>query len=143
MREVPFGLDGDFSFKALIHRINGDLSNDLGNLLNRTLGMLSRYFDGVVQSYTEGSEEDDKIAEQIVNTFKEVDGHLNELAFNKALSSIWELVGALNRYIDYSAPWALAKDPSKKGRLGSILYTVLDGIRAVSLMIYPFMPIQQ
>lgn len=140
MREVPFGLDGDFSFKALIHRINGDLSNDLGNLLNRTLGMINRYFDGVVQPYTEGSEEDERIAEQIVNTFKEVDGYLNELAFNKALSSIWELVGALNRYIDYSAPWALAKDPARRGRLGSILYTVLDGIRAISLMIYPFMP---
>lgn len=140
MREVPFGLDGDFSFKALIHRINGDLSNDLGNLLNRTLGMVNRYFDGIVQPYTVSDEADDKIAEQIVSTFKEVDSQLNELAFNKALTTIWDMVGALNRYIDYSAPWNLAKDPAKKDRLGSILYTVLDGIRAISLMIYPFMP---
>ncbi|MCA1926829.1 MAG: methionine--tRNA ligase [Calditerrivibrio sp.] len=140
LREVPFGLDGDFSFKALIHRINGDLSNDLGNLLNRTLGMVGRYFDGVVPPYTVNDESDDKIADQIISTFHEIDSHLNELSFNKALGSIWELVGALNRYIDFSAPWNLAKDPSKRDRLGSVLYTVLDGIRVLSLMIYPFMP---
>ncbi|MCX8084039.1 MAG: methionine--tRNA ligase subunit beta, partial [Calditerrivibrio sp.] len=140
MREVPFGLDGDFSFKALIHRVNSDLSNDLGNLLNRTLGMLGRYFDGVVQPYTVSDEADDKIADQIINTFKEIDKNLNELAFNKALIVIWDLIGALNKYIDTMAPWSLAKDPNKKDRLGSVLYTVLDGIRALSLMLYPFMP---
>jgi len=140
MREVPFGLDGDFSFKALIHRINGDLSNDLGNLLNRTLGMLNRYFDGIVQPYSAHDEADDKIFEMVVSTFKELDRNLSDLAFNKALASIWELVGALNKYIDIMAPWNLAKDPSKKDRLGSVLYVVLDGIRALSLMVYPFMP---
>lgn len=140
MREVPFGLDGDFSFKALIHRINGDLSNDLGNLLNRTLGMLNRYFDGVVQPYVVGDSEDDRIAELIVSTFKEMDKNLQDLAFNKALGTIWELVSALNKFIDTMAPWNLAKDPSKRDRLGSVLYVVLDGIRALSLMLYPFMP---
>jgi len=140
MREVPFGLDGDFSFKALIHRINGDLSNDLGNLLNRTLGMLNRYFDGVVQPYVVGDPEDDRIAELIVSTFKEMDKNLQDLAFNKALGTIWELVSALNKFIDTMAPWNLAKDPSKRDRLGSVLYVVLDGIRALSLMLYPFMP---
>ncbi|MGC8924845.1 MAG: methionine--tRNA ligase [Calditerrivibrio sp.] len=140
MREVPFGLDGDFSFKALIHRINGDLSNDLGNLLNRTLGMLNRYFDGVVQPYVVSDTEDDRIADLIVSVFKDMDRYLLDLSFNKALGSIWELVSALNKYIDTMAPWNLAKDPSKKDRLGSVIYVVLDGIRALSLMLYPFMP---
>lgn len=140
LREVPFGLDGDFSYKALIHRINGDLANDLGNLLNRTLGMVSRYFDGVVPAYTIGGDEDSALEQLVEKTFKDVDDHLNNMAFNKALMTVWELVSALNKYIDDTQPWALAKDENLKGRLGSVLYSVLDGIRLVSLLIYPFMP---
>lgn len=140
MREVPFGLDGDFSFKALIHRINSDLSNDLGNLLNRTLGMNNRYFGGVIPAYTVTDPIDEEIFTKISSTFDEVDNLLKDLAFNKALICIWELVSALNKYIDTTAPWALAKDSSLKDRLGSVLYTVMDGIRAVSLLVYPFMP---
>lgn len=140
LREVPFGLDGDFSFKALIHRINGDLANDLGNLLNRTLGMVNRYFDGEVQPYAESGPEDKAVEETVERVFKEVDEHISNMAFNKALMSMWELVAALNKYIDDTAPWALAKDETRKARLGSVLYTVLDGIRLVSLLLYPFMP---
>lgn len=140
LREVPFGLDGDFSFKALIHRINGDLANDLGNLLNRTLGMVNRYFDGEVQPYAESGPEDKAVEETVERVFKEVDEHISNMAFNKALMSMWELVAALNKYIDDTAPWALAKDEARKARLGSVLYTVLDGIRLVSLLLYPFMP---
>ena len=140
MREVPFGLDGDFSFKALIHRINSDLSNDLGNLLNRTLGMNNRYFNGVIPEYIVSDSIDEDICAKIVSTFEEVDELLKDLALNKALISIWELVSALNKYIDTTAPWALAKDSSMRERLGSVLYTVMDGIRALSLLVYPFMP---
>ena len=140
MREVPFGLDGDFSFKALIHRINGDLANDLGNLVNRTMGMVNRYFDGVVQPYTEAGPEDKAVEDTVARVFAEVDEHISAMAFNKALMSMWELVGVLNKYVDETAPWALAKDDAKKGRLGSVLYTLLDGIRLVSLLLYPFMP---
>jgi len=140
LREVPFGLDGDFSFKALIHRINGDLANDLGNLLNRTMGMVNRYFDGVVQPYSEEGPEDKTVEETAERVFKEVDNHISNMAFNKALMSMWEFVGGLNKYIDDTAPWALAKDEAKRERLGSVLYTVLDGVRLVSLMLYPFMP---
>ncbi|TCK62474.1 methionine--tRNA ligase [Seleniivibrio woodruffii] len=140
LREVPFGLDGDFSFKGLIHRINGDLANDLGNLLNRTMGMVNRYFDGTVPAYTDRSEYDEALEALISKVFDDVDTHLNNLAFNKALASLWELVSALNKYIDDNAPWALAKDEAKKARLGSVLYTVLDGIRLVSLLLYPFVP---
>lgn len=140
MREVPFGLDGDFSFKALIHRINSDLSNDLGNLLNRTLGMNNRYFNGFIPAYTVPDSIDEEIYAKIVSTFEEVDNLLKDLALNKALMVIWELVSALNKYIDTTAPWALAKDSALKERLGSVLYTVMDGIRALSLLVYPFMP---
>lgn len=143
LREVPFGLDGDFSFKTLIHRINSDLANDLGNLLNRTTGMIARYFNGVIPEYTTQESLDLDIEKTINNVFEDVDFYMNNLEYNKALIKIWDLINALNKYIDTCKPWALAKDMtslSSKERLGSVMYILADTIRIISILIYPFMP---
>jgi methionyl-tRNA synthetase len=123
LREVTFGLDGDFSYKALIHRINGDLANDFGNLITRTFGMITRYFEGVIPQAAEFTDEDKAIHTLIADTATGYVNNMNELAFNKALLNVWELVGALNRYIDNMQPWALAKDlsPGGQNRLKTVL----------------------
>jgi len=137
MREVPFGLDADFSHKAMVNRINSDLANDLGNLLNRSLVMASKYFGGVVPARGQGN---DRLRDIQGKTFIQVDNALNELAFQKALIAIGELVSAVNKYIVESAPFTLAKDEGKKGELSMVIYNILDALRVITLFVFPFMP---
>ncbi len=136
-REVTFGLDGDFSVSAIVGRINSDLANDLGNLLSRTITMARKYFNSVVPEGASVEEELKELAEAI---YKKMAKHLSVLAFQKALDEVWSLVSYINKYIDTNQPWALAKDPSKKDRLGTVLYSCLEGLRFIALYLYPFMP---
>jgi len=140
LREVPFGLDGDFSHSALVHRINSDLANDLGNLVSRSTAMLAKYFDGVLPPATAPGAEDEAYLARFPQAVAAVDGFMDELAFNKALQAIWELVSASNKYIDDTAPWALAKKAEDRERLGTVMYNLCEAVRIVGLLIAPFMP---
>lgn len=140
LREVPFGLDGDFSHTGLVHRINSDLANDLGNLVSRSTAMLNKYFDGTLPAPTAADPQDEALQARVAEVIKTIDEQMSDLAFNKALQSIWTLVSAANKYIDDSAPWALAKDPANRERLGTVMYTLLETIRLIGLLAAPFMP---
>ncbi|UFS68960.1 methionine--tRNA ligase [Geomonas sp. RF6] len=140
LREVPFGLDGDFSHSALIHRINSDLANDLGNLLSRSTAMLNKYFGGVLPEPGAPTELDQALREKAEGMVTQVDSYLDELAFSRALQSIWEVISAGNKYIDETAPWTLAKDPAQKERLGTVMYHMLEAQRISFLLLSAFMP---
>ncbi len=140
LREVPFGLDGDFSHSALIHRVNSDLANDLGNLVSRSSAMVGKYFDGVLPESGPAEEHDLPFIARFSEALATFDQQMEEMAFNKALQTVWDLVGAANKYIDDTAPWALAKDPAKKARLGAVMYNLMEAQRLITLLVAPFMP---
>lgn len=140
LREIPFGADGVFSNRALIDRINYDLANDLGNLINRTVTMIEKYFGGCIPAPQEEGDYDRDLINMAVETPLRVEELMNKLQFSNALSEIWRLIGRTNKYIDETMPWVIAKDENSKNRLGTVLYNLAEAIRIISVLISPFMP---
>lgn len=141
MREYSFGSDGDFTREGFIHRINSDLANDLGNLLNRTLAVVKQNFGEVIPAPTSDSNQlDNELIDLSIETLPRIKPLMDNLSFNEALETIWELVRRANKYLDETAPWRLAKEPSNMGRLATVLYNCIETLRFLSILISPFMP---
>lgn len=140
LREIAFGSDGTFSNENLINRINSDLANDLGNLVSRTVAMVIKYFGGTIPAEREGGEFDDDLKVLAAKTAEAADDALDKLNFSIGLTEIWKFVSRTNKYIDETAPWALAKDESKRARLAEVMYNLCESIRIISVLIAPFMP---
>ncbi|SDJ17452.1 methionine--tRNA ligase [Natribacillus halophilus] len=141
LREVPFGSDGLFTPEAFVDRINFDLANDLGNLLNRTIAMINKYYDGNLPKYIkDGTPYDSNLVEHAYATVKKVETHLEEMEFSIALTSIWHFIGRANKYIDETQPWMLAKDEGGEGeQLQTVLYHLAESLRYIAVLIQPFM----
>lgn len=142
MREMVFGLDANFTEDAIVQRINADLANDLGNVFSRVLAMNHRYFKGNVPAPVEAVEKEKQLSLK-TDAIKAIDGFrqaMDHNAFHKGLISIWDFISILNKYIDTTAPWVVAKEENRKDELATILYNLIESLRVVSSLIYPVMP---
>ena len=140
LREINLGQDGNFSRDALIQRINSDLANDLGNLLHRTLNMIGKFQNGVVLAPEGKSEIDESLISDAMAAVQAFDEGMNGMKISNAVKSVWAFISRANKYIDETAPWALAKDPEKKQELANVMYNLVESLRIISGLIYPYMP---
>ena len=140
LSEMPHAQDGSITYSTIIERFNSDLANTLGNLVNRTIAMNNKYFDGVIQSPVAEEELDKELKEMALSVLPEVTKLLDTYRVSDALSKIFELAKRCNKYIDETMPWALAKDEEKQARLGTVLYNLLESIRFIAVLLKPFMP---
>lgn len=140
LREMALGADSSFSNEIMINRINSDLANGFGNLVSRTVAMADKYFGGTLPTEREADTVDDDFKSVVLNTFAEVEKYMDETKIKQTLEEIFKAVDRANKYIDETEPWKLGKDESKKARLASVLYNLLDTIRILSALLSPFMP---
>ena len=140
LSEMPHAQDGTITYETIIERFNSDLANTLGNLVNRTVAMNTKYFDGVIQDSSCTEEIDDELKAMALGTLAKVTKLLDTYKVSDALSEIFDLAKRCNKYIDETMPWALAKDEEKKARLGTVLYNLLEGIRFIAVLLKPFVP---
>lgn len=141
LREINLGQDGNFSRDALIQRINSDLANDLGNLLHRTLNMIGKFQDGVVLAPQGESDIDKSLKADADETVKFFDENMQKMELSLTIKKVWAFISRANKYIDETAPWALAKDETKKQELANVMYNLVESLRHISVLIEPFMPI--
>lgn len=140
MRELPFGSDGVFTPEAFVERTNYDLANDLGNLVNRTISMINKYFDGELPAYQGPLHELDEDMERLaLDTVKEFNENMESLQFSVALSTVWKLISRTNKYIDETTPWVLAKDESQREMLGNVMAHLVENIRFATVLLRPFL----
>jgi methionyl-tRNA synthetase len=138
MREVPYGSDGSFSREQIIHRINGDLANDYGNLAQRVLSMVNRNCDGKLPEPGPLTDDDQALRTALQALPDQVRAAFDALAYHHALEAIWVVIRAANAYVDKQAPWALRKDDP--ARMGTVLYMLAEAIRRLAILTQPFMP---
>ena len=140
LSEMPYGSDGSITYESVIKRYNTDLVNNLGNLVKRTLDMQKKYFGNVIQAPTAREALDDELTEACRKAYEGVKENMDTYHIADALECIFEMLRRANKYIDETAPWVLAKDDSKRERLGTVLYNLLETIRRAAVMLFPFVP---
>ncbi|MBE3580875.1 MAG: methionine--tRNA ligase [Thermoanaerobacteraceae bacterium] len=140
LREMPYGADGYYSEEALVNRLNSDLANDYGNLLSRTVSMIEKFCGGLIPAPAGEEPLDRELKELAARLPDEVDEALERFEFARALTAIWQLIDRANKYIEETAPWALARDPEKRPRLQTVLYNLAEALRQATVMCSPFMP---
>lgn len=140
LRELPFGQDGVFSPETFVERTNADLSNDLGNLLNRTVSMINKYFDGVIPTENlEATEFDAALQRKIEETIEQYEAQMEEMQYHQVLMTTWSLISRTNKYIDETAPWVLAKDEAEKNKLASVMFHLAHSLRNIATLIQPIL----